>query len=589
MKNKSFMIVTIVLILVILLTAGCIQQTTNMIPMRDGIHLATDVFLPKANTPPHGAILIRSPYNKNSLSLVGKIFAQNGWPVITQDMRGRFASEGDDTVFRNDHTDGPDTLEWIADQSWSNGKVATFGGSALGICQYFMAGANPPGLACQYIQVATPNLFKGIYQGGEFRYNLIYKWLENQGSLDVLPELFENENYSLEFWTNVSLEDNWQDINVPAIHIGGWYDIFTQGTIDGFSGYQYLGGAGAQGKSKLILGPWTHGGSYSRQQGQLIYPENCVDTFSDTLFWEMVNEYTMNQQGDYDDWPEVSYYVMGDVNDTNAPGNQWRYANDWPIPADYVCWFFHENGVLSKISPSNYDSLSYTYDPTSPVPTIGGQNLNLPAGPYDQTSIESRDDVLVFTSEELTQPYEATGPIKARLFVSSDCPDTDFTVKLTDVYPDGRSMLITDGILRMRNRNGDDHWEFMQPGEVYEINVDLCSSSYIWNTGHKIRVDVSSSNYPRFLSNPNTDDPIAKNTTFNIAQNTLYLDSNHPSCIILPQINQQELNYKTNNVQFKDSSGYLKYKLTIKLIDWLKNSLKWSSTKIINPFIPFDS
>ena len=589
MKNKSLMIITTVLIFVILLTAGCVQQSTNMIPMRDGIHLATDVFLPKANTPPHGAILIRTPYNKNSLSLVGKIFAQNGWPVITQDMRGRFASDGDDTVFRNDNTDGPDTLEWITSQRWSNGKVASFGGSALGICQYYMAGANPPELACQYIQVATPNLYKGIYQGGEFRYNLIYKWLENQGSLDVLPELYKNENYSLEFWTNVSLEDNWQDINVPAIHIGGWYDIFTQGTIDGFMGYQYQGGTGAQGKSKLIIGPWTHGGSYSRQQGQLTYPENCVDTFSDSLFWEMVNEYTMDQQGDYDEWPAVSYYVMGDVNDTNAPGNQWRYADDWPIPADYVPWFFHENGVLSKTSPSNYDSLTYTYDPTSPVPTIGGQNLNLPAGPYDQTSIENRDDVLVFTSEELTQPYEATGPIKARLFVSSDCLDTDFTVKLTDVYPDGRSMLITDGILRMRNRNGDDHWEFMQPGEVYEVEVDLWSSSYIWNTGHKIRVAVSSSNHPRFLANPNTVDAIHDNDTYNIAHNTLYLDSNHPSCIILPQINQQELNYKTNNVEFKDSTGYLKYKLTIKLIDWLKNSLKWSSTKIINPFVPFDS
>jgi hypothetical protein len=191
---------------------------------------------------------------------------------------------------------------------------------------------------------------------------------------------------------------------------------------------------------------------------------------------------------------------------------------------------------LSKISTSNYEPLTYTYDPSNPVPTIGGQNLEIPGGPYDQTSIESRSDVLIFTSEELEEPYEATGPIKAKLYVSSDCPDTDFTVKLTDVYPDGRSMLITDGILRMRNRNGVDHWEFMQNGEICEVEIDLWSTSYIWNAGHRIRIAISSSNYPRFLSNPNTKDSINDNTTYNIANNTIYLDSEHPSCIILPEI-----------------------------------------------------
>ena len=167
-------------------------------------------------------------------------------------------------------------------------------------------------------------------------------------------------------------------------------------------------------------------------------------------------------------------------------------------------------------------------------------NLKIPAGPYDQISIENRSDVLVFTSDVLTEPLEITGPIKARLFVSSDCPDTDFTVKLTDVYPDGKSMLITDGILRMRNRNGVDHWEFMNPGEIYEIEVDLWSTSLVFNEGHRIRVAISSSNFPRFLANPNTIDSIKKNTTYNIAQNTFYLDDEHQSCIILPEIEQGE-------------------------------------------------
>ena len=584
MRNKKIVIIIGVILVFIVLLSGCVQKTTYMIPMRDGINLATDVYLPDKNPQAHGSILIRTPYNKNLLFFIGRAWAQNNWPVIIQDMRGRDASDGVDTVFQNAHTDGPDTLNWIINQSWSNGKVATFGGSALGICQYYMAGANPPGLSCQYIQVASPNLHKhAIYQGGQFRYQLIYKWLESQGSLHVLSELFEHENYTLDFWTNVSLEDNWQDINVPAIHIGGWYDCFCQGTIDGYIGYQYQGGPGALGKSKLIMGPWTHGGAKSVQQGELIYPENCKDNFSEALFWEMVNEYTMDQQGNFDEWPSVYYYVMGDVTDPNATGNEWRSANDWPPSHTDTNWYLHENGVLSTTYPSDYESLNYTYNPCNPVPTIGGQNLKIPPGPRDQTSIENRSDVLVFTSDVLTESFEATGQIKARLYVSSDCLDTDFTVKLTDVYPDGRSMLITDGILRMRNRNGADHWEFMEPDEIYEVEIDLWSTSYIWNTGHKIRIAISSSNYPRFLANPNTDDPIADNSTYNIAQNTLYLDSNHSSCIILPKIDKQELINQKPILHGNDDSDCVK-----EIISGFITKFFQKSNIIFDPFVAFD-
>jgi predicted acyl esterase len=523
------------MLLTSLFLAGCILPTEYMVEMRDGVHLATDVYLPSSQSSPHGAILIRTPYSKNPLELIGMTWARQGWPTIIQDMRGKYASEGIDTVFRNAHTDGPDTLEWIADQSWSNEKIATYGGSALGINQYYMAGANPPNLACQFIQVATPNLYKHVaYQGGQFREAMVERWLAKQGSLHMLPIMYEHENYSLDYWTNVTLEDNWPDVNVPAIHIGGWYDCMAQGTVDGFMGYQYLGGPGAQGNSKLIMGPWTHGG----HTGELVYPENSKDTFSLDMFWDMVEQFTMDGPNDYDSWPTVSYYVLGDVDDIDAPGKEWRYADDWPIPYAEVEWYFHENGALSTDTPGAYDSITYTYDPTDPVPTIGGQNLNIAAGAYDQTSVEGRDDVLLFTSPVLDEHYEATGPIKARLYVSSDSIDTDFTVKLCDVYPDGRSIIITDSILRMRNRNGFDHWEFMESGEIYEIEVDLWSTSYIWNTGHKIRISVSSSNYPRFKANPNTGEPMGANTTYNIAENTLYFDSTYPSCIILPEIAQ---------------------------------------------------
>jgi len=516
---------------------GSIFGRTYMVEMRDGIHLATDVYDLLLRPAPHGTIVLRTPYDKDVLAILGILFSVMGWPVVIQDMRGRYASEGNDTVYQNSHTDGPDTLLWIADQSWSNGKIVTAGPSALGINQYFMAGANPPNLACQFIMVATPNLHKhAIFQGGQFRKGLVEGWLSGQGSTYVLEEILANENYSLDFWTNVSLDDNWQDVNIPAIHLGGWYDIFLQGIIDGYDGYQHLAGPGAQGNSKLILGPWTHDGYVVQNQGQLIYPKNSLGFWSLTMFRDMIRQYTMGRGNAFDSWPAVSYYVMGDVNDPSAPGNEWRYADDWPIPATETSWYLHNNGELSTSPAGQSEPMSYLYDPIHPVPTIGGQNLNLARGPYDQSSVEERDDVLVFTSDILAEPYEATGPIKARLFVTSNCPDTDFTVKLSDVYPDGRSMLITDGILRMRNRNGVDHWELMEPGEIYEVEVEAASTSYIWNTGHRIRVAVSSSNYPRFLNNPNTADGIYKNSTYTIAENTVYVGPDTPSCIILPEI-----------------------------------------------------
>jgi predicted acyl esterase len=517
-----------------------IIKDSYMVTMRDGINLATDVYLPIFLKKPHGAIFLRTPYDKDDLYELGVLLALVGWPTVIQDIRGTHASEGIFSGYRKCQTDGPDALKWIGSRDWSNGKVATVGPSALGITQYLTAGSNPPELACQGVMVASTNLHKhAVYQGGEFRKQLVEKWLESVDASYLLEEIFIQENYTLEFWTNVSLDDNWDNINVPAIHMGGWYDIFLQGITDGFYGYQYIAGNGSKGKSKLVIGPWTHEGYIRYQQGQLTYPENSrrvVDLV--LMFLDMVKKYTMDEENNYENRPSVWYYVMGDIDVIDAPGNEWRFANDWPIEADYVSWYFHENEYLSKDYPNNYENISYEYNPTDPVPTLGGQNLEIPPGPYDQTPIEERSDVLIFTSNTLTEPYEATGYIKARLFVSSDCPDTDFTVKLSDIYPDGRSMLITDGILRMRNRNGVDHWEFIQPGEIYEIEVDIWSTSYVWNIGHRIRVAISSSNYPRFLANPNTKDPINGNSSYNIANNTLYIDNNHPSCIILPEIEQ---------------------------------------------------
>ncbi|MBS3749707.1 MAG: CocE/NonD family hydrolase [Candidatus Thermoplasmatota archaeon] len=535
MSLKKLVSLCIILLFITVLFSGCLSNETVMVEMRDGIQLATDVYLPSNNGEPHGTLLVRTPYNKNDMRDLGKTWAKLGWPNVIQDMRGRYQSEGIDTVFRNAHTDGPDTLAWIADQSFSNGKIATFGGSAKGINQYYMAGANPDYLACQYVQVATPNLYNtGVQQGGQLRWSLVPRWLEGQNSLYMLDEYLAHENYSLDYWGNVSLENKWSQVNVPAIHIGGWYDCFAQGSVNGFMGYQYQGGPGAQGNSKLIMGPWTHGGG--REQGELVYPENAMDNFSIYMFSDMIEQYTMDNGNRFDEWPSVLYYVMGDVTNTSSPGNVWLTADDWPVAYDPVSVFMTASNGLTDMLPTSSDSFTYDYDPTDPVPTIGGQNLNIKRGPYDQREVENRDDVIVFSTDVLSNPVWIAGPVKARLFVSSDCVDTDFTVKLTDVYPDGRSMLITDSVIRMRNRNGYDHWEFMESGEIYEIEIDLWSTAYLFNKGHQIRVSVSSSNSPRFLPNPNTKDGWMKNETYQVAENTVYVGDQYPSQIILPLV-----------------------------------------------------
>jgi hypothetical protein len=227
---------------------------------------------------------------------------------------------------------------------------------------------------------------------------------------------------------------------------------------------------------------------------------------------------------------------MGDPTDPKAPGNYWRHVDTWPPPARATPFYFHSDGTLvAEKPPQGEDAKTYSYDPKNPVPNIGGQELGVPLGPMDQHRVEQRPDVLLFSTSVLNEPIEVTGRIMAKLFVSSDCPDTDFTVKLCDVYPDGRSMLVTDGILRARYHNSFERESFLEPGQVYELNVDLWSTSLIFNKGHRIRVAVSSSNSPRFEANPNTGKPFRADKETRVAKNTLHLSAKYPSRIVLPE------------------------------------------------------
>jgi predicted acyl esterase len=510
-----------------------------MVAMADHIKLATDVYLPGDGKGKYPAIVVRTTYGRRQAgSLLGATATARGYALVSQDVRGRGQSEGEPAIiFANDglgeHHDGHDALEWIAKQPWCNGKIGSWGGSALGITQNMAAPTAPDELKAQFVVVAFSDYYsQGVYQGGAFRTQLIERWLRGNGIIKRNLETFVAHPRYDDFWKQLSFERQANKVRAPAVYTGGWYDIFLQGTINAFTEVQHHGGEGAKGKCRLVIGPLGHG-----TFNELKYPANaakrpaCDDAFAwfDYVLKGKDNAIAKEKA--------VHYYVMGDPTNLTAPGNYWRHADDWPPASHETPFYFHRDGTLAReTSPAGEGSKTYSYDPQSPVPNLGGQELGVPLGPMDQRSIENRPDVLLFTSSVLEQPVEVTGRLAAKLFVSSDCPDTDFTVKLTDVYPDGRSMLVTDGILRARYHQSLEKEALLEPGQVYELNVDLWSTSLVFNKGHRIRIAVSSSNSPRFEANPNTGKPFRADKETRVAHNTLHLSAKYPSRILLPVV-----------------------------------------------------
>ncbi len=504
------------------------------VPMFDGIELATTVYQPKREGP-FPVIVARTPYNKDGLKGEAQRFCKNGYAFVAQDLRGRFKSKGHHAIiFHNDGWttphDGHDTLEWIARQSWCNGKIGSTGSSALGITQNMAAPGAPAALAAQHVVVAFSDMYRqGAYQGGAFRTGLLENWLKVTGMTEVNLKTFVAHPRYDEFWAELNAETQAERVNAPGVFLGGWYDIFLQGTINSFTTIQSRGGPAAKGRCRLVLAPIGHG-----SMTELKYPASAgrLPRCADNLAW--FDAMLKGKQNGVSAEKPVHYYVMGDPTDEKAPGNVWRAADAWPPPAVAMPFYLHPSGKLSAERPAGSDALSYKYDPADPVPTVGGAELGVNIGPRDQRSVESRPDVLLFTSDVLEEPLEVTGRIIARLYVSSDCPDTDLTVKFTDVYPDGRSMLVTDGILRARFRESFEKEKLLEPGEIVEIRVDLWSTSLVFNKGHRLRIAVSSSNAPRFDPNPNTGHAFRADQEHRVATNTLHISAKHPSRIILP-------------------------------------------------------
>jgi uncharacterized protein len=532
---------------------------TMMVPMADGIKLATDVYLPKEGGPAWPVRLIRTPYGRVRYNREYGSKAKRGYAMVLQDMRGRFDSEGKDLAFIDcgwgRHQDGVDTIKWILSQPWCDGKIGTEGASAMGITQYMLAPARPPGLVAQYILVAAPSIYQyAAYVDGGLRAVLVVGWLTDGHFdpdniwLNALHPFYDAHWRRLD---SIALADQ---ITVPAVHFGGWFDVFQQGTIDGFVSRQNDGGAGARGKQKLIIGPWGHGGPQqdrasilpkARRMGELTFPPNSLKTPFACGGEEWFDYYLKGKQTGIEKVPAVQYYTMGAVDEPGAPGNEWHTADNWPIPSTATAYYLHADRALSPNSPqSNDGQVAFDYNPLKPVPTRGGCLLmswkeadtdkSVTSGPYDQRDLEERPDVVTFTTEPMDEPMEVTGRLTARLSVISDRVDTDFTVKLTDVYPDGRSMNVADGLGRCRLRKGFDRLALLTPGQPAEIEVDLWSTSLVFNKGHRIRVAVSSSNYPRFDVNTNTGWPGWPMCPVLPAHNQVLCSKNHSSCIVLP-------------------------------------------------------
>jgi len=545
--------------------AGPGKQTVA-IPMRDGAALATDLFLPKgdpAGAAPGGvpAILVCTPYGKDRGKPVDTwrdVFLANGYAFAVQDMRGTHASS-DAGIRAPRHHDGYDTVEWLAKQPWCNGKVGMMGYSHLGAVQYETAVTAPPHLACAIPAQAPGNYYTDSLYPPAFRkadMETILRGPLTSRTCQLIQRRARRRDEPL-----VPL------FNTPMLHCAGWYDFYTEGAIEMFRACRERGGEGARKTQKLLIGPWGHGvlqeedpGAPLRLPGGLAYPPNSKPDWKNDVWLPWFDHWLKGRKTGVMERPAVRYYLMGDVDDPAAPGNTWVEADDFPPESAPVPYFARADRTLGPEPPGEDDAcLRYEYDPRDPVPTVGRVHERLPVkGPHDQREAEGRKDVLLFTTPKLDAPLAIVGRVTVVLWASSDGKDTDFTARLTDVYPDGRSMAIADGIVKGRYRNGCLKEEFLEPGAACEFTLDLGHTAIVLARGHRLRLAVSSSNFDRFDINPNTGEPYGDHAVTRrllaerlkaqprpgrpeyektrVAANSVFVDRERPSRAVLPVV-----------------------------------------------------
>ncbi len=595
--------------------ASYVVAKNLMVPMRDGVKLATDIYFPAQDGARREgkfpAILERTPYNKDAATNSLLPFVRHGYVVVCQDTRGRYASEGVWHMMVDDVNDGYDTAQWLVQQPWSDGGFGMIGTSYVGGTQHAMAESNPPGLKAVIPTDAVANAgYYGMRNGGAYELRFM-NWtftigaplgsreardpatraiLEDSGKhvreymtalplrkgatpLKFAPEyedwlvfaMSHGENDS--YWKQpgfdvVDQTSRYKD--VPVYLIGGWYDSWDLQTT---MSYMALARA-KRGPVKVIMGPWIHGQHMFHSHGQVDFgADAAIDSAAFHLRW--YDRWLKGEENGVEGAAPVRIFVMGGGSErktaegSHLHGGVWRDEQEWPLARTrWTPYYLHADGALSTEKPIEPEGKStYDFDPRNPVPTIGGNTSSgtgvLLQGAWDQRCSEAvwnchdslplsaRRDVLVFMSPPLEQDVEVTGPIDVKLWVSSSAPDTDFTAKLIDVHPasadlpGGMDMNIVDGILRARFRDSLEHAELMKPGQVYALTIHVYPTSNLFVKGHHIRLDISSSNFPRFDVNPNTGEPLNANRRLAVATNTIYHDREHPSHVILPIIPAQ--------------------------------------------------
>jgi hypothetical protein len=511
------------------------RQQEHMVPMRDGVRLATEVFLPEGDGP-FPAVLQRTPYNKSGVT-AGHVYNEHGYALVAQDQRGRHRSEGVYAPHMNELHDGYDTVEWIAAQPWSNGKVGVSGASAVGIAANLAAAANPPHLVAAYVIVAPESLWEeSRFIGGVFKEADTANWMRGQGVADEEVAALQRRVLLDESWQRTDFFFLRDQVDIPIYNVGGWYDLFLKGTVNNFRYLQEWGAPGARGRQKVWIGPIGHGAL----SGDLAYPGGG-DRADPTEELRWFDYWLKGIDNGIADEPPVSYYMMSSARReaTPSPANRWLQAETWPPPGSRpVRLYLAEGGDLSWEAPQAEASrTAYRFDPAKPVPTVGGLNLTIPRGPMDQREIPERPDYLRFETAALDRELVLAGKLTAELWVSTDGSDTDFAVKLVDVYPDGYEAIVIDSIQRARYRDGRraEDVTMMVPGEPTRVVVDLWHTAITFERGHRIAVHVTSSNHPRFEVNGNNGAaPGDASVPPRVATNTVFHEKGRASAVVLP-------------------------------------------------------
>jgi predicted acyl esterase len=517
------------------------KWTEMTMKARDGVKLAANVFLP-AGTGPFPVVLSRTPYLKDALGELAGYSAQKytdaGYVFVMQDVRGKGKSDGFYEAFIPDMEDGFDTVEWVAQQPWSNGRIGMVGASALGITTNLAAIAAPPHLVAAFVIVAPYDQLLNTFPGGVLKDEDTLGWLKGQGETQAQLDVVRGGATNTAFWNEHAMTTQRKFIHIPMYNQGAWYDIFNDGNVENFRWLQNFGSKGARGNQKLYMVPAGHGGlGGDKSDVEYNQPGAIVPPAEELRWWDYwlkgIDNGIMKE-------PPVTLFMMASGRKGQPSGASHVFKSpNWP-PANHPTPYYLTGDMhLSTRAPTAADAkVSYRYDPANPVKTFGGSNLLQTAGPLDQRPIGQRQDYLRFETPALQNAVIIAGHVDMTLWAATDGLDTDFMVKLVDVYPDGYEQIILDNPIRTRYRHGRDPDDvmLMTPGKPEELHIDLWNTAFTFEKGHKIQVTVTSSNSTKFEINPNTGEAFGAPTTTapRVATNTVYFDKRHPSAMILP-------------------------------------------------------